>query len=82
MGVWKANIFSTEAESYKARGYAIGEPVGTEALGADELRQHGMVGICLPEGVSDPKLENGGLYFEQVEPAPEPAAKKKRRRSV
>ncbi len=82
LGVWKANIFATEAAAYRARGYEIGVPHATESLSADALGAHGMVGIYLPEGAADPGLEHGGLYFETVEPdAPQPTPEHRERKA-
>ena len=80
LGTWKANIFETEAATYRSRGYNIGAPQATESLSADVLAAHGMVGIYLPEGATDPKLEHGDLYFEDTGPeAPKPASPKQDR---
>ena len=60
--IWKANIFASEIEIYKAAGYNIGEPRASESLSMEELKSHDMVGIYVTEE-GDPHLDHGEIYF-------------------
>ncbi len=62
--IWKANIFTFEAQTYIEFGYTIGEPRGNALISTDELKTAGMVGIYTLES-SDPSLHHGEIYFSE-----------------